>query len=316
MKQLIWISIVCFFLIKPILSRAQETAMPIALAYLTTDLPTDLGDENINRLTTKLVQIIDNYGFISAGTSSGFGLYPRFDILQDSEISGMRKMVAVKAELTLHVKQLSNGVVMGSMVQSINGSGLNRLQAVRNAINSLPSSGKKYEDFLNGVKTKLNLYYAENCKSIISQADSYVRTKAYAQAIGELLKIPVQVPTCHEQAQTKLSSYFKLFQQQYCAELVQAAKSRIAAGDYNSALDVLAVVDPMSPCGAEAKGLFPKIEGKVENQRLERLAWLKKIHTDRIELEKYRIEAFKEIGKAYYTALAQPDHWAHIIIVN
>jgi len=124
-------------------------------------------------------------------------------------------------------------------------------------------------------------------------------------------------PVCARQfgAKAKLREYNLAFQEQYCAELLQAAKARIAAADYDKGLEIIALIDPASPCKREAEAVLSKVENKVSQERERQFSLLQQVYDDKVELERYRIEAMREIGKAYYAALAQPGHWAGQIIV-
>jgi len=296
-------------------AQSSSEAMPIALAYMDAELSAGLEAAPRNRLATKVLRIGDRYGFIAADSGADFGLYPRFDVIESVEMSGMRKMQAVQAEFTLHVKQLNNGLVLGSMSRIVSGSGSSASRALLSAINEIPTSGEDYQRFIRGVRKKLNDYYAENCQLILSKADGHYQVGKYARAVSDLLQVPAEAEQCQRRVKAKLREYYLAFQEQYCAELLQAAKAKIAAADYDKGLEIIALIDPASPCKREAEGVLSKVENKVSQERERQFSLLQQVYADKVELERYRIEAMREIGKAYYAALAQPGHWAGQIIV-
>ena len=297
-------------------SQSPDKAMPIALSYSKLELPADLSSAQSSRITTKVIRITDRYGFIAAGNFSNFAIYPRFDIIDEYQMSGLQKLTAVKAEFTLHVKQLDNGVVLGTVSEVVSGTGTSRGRAITSAINAISTSGNRYEDFILGVKQKLQHYYAENCSVILSRADNHFRVKQYTQAISEVLKIPAEATNCQEDSKTKLSEYYLQFQEQYCAELLQGAKSRIAVGDYNSAMEMISLIDPKSSCAKEVPDLLAKVEGHVTDWRERRFQLLQQVYSNQVELSKYRIDAYQEIAKAYYAARSEPKHWMNVVLVR
>lgn len=306
-------SLFFLFLTISLQGQAGTESMPIALSYMSNELSEELTETHRTRITTKVMRIIDRYGFIAAGAESRFGIFPRFDIIEKYEMQGLRKMQVVKAEFTLHVKQLDNGVVFGSVSKTVSGTSTSKEQSIRNAINEIPVSGKFYQEFLDGVRIKLNQYYSENCAIILSNADKYYQVKEYAQAVSELLKVPAEAGSCQDQVKSKLGQYYQSFQEQHCAELLQVANAKVAAGDYDTALEVISVIDPTSSCGKKVESLLPQIEGKATDRWEQRFELLKRVYTNEVELEKYRIEAIREIGKSYYTSRNQPEHWMYVI---
>ena len=87
---------------------------------------------------------------------------------------------------------------------------------------------------------------------------------------------------------------YKAYANQHCAEIVMQAKAQLALNKYEEGLTLLASVDPASKCFAEAKALANKTESEVDAGR-------RALFNANLSLEKQRINAVRDIARAYYS---------------
>jgi chaperonin cofactor prefoldin len=83
---------------------------------------------------------------------------------------------------------------------------------------------------------------------------------------------------------------YKKYQSILCSQNLTKAKASIAINNYSEALEALEIIDPSSSCYSEVEKLIAQISSKVDRKEKQE-----------VELEKQRIDAIKEIGKAYYS---------------
>ncbi len=298
----------------PVIKTTSGEWAPIALQYDPGELPPQLSSGNLSGIKTRVIRMVDKYGFAATGSNHRFGIVPRLEILEEYTLEGLRKMQAVKIEFTLVVKQLDNGLTFGTFSRILTGNGQNSGRAISSALRKIPTSGRSVEDFIKQVKTKMNSYYEQNCDNLIAQADNLMTTKKYIDALSLLMSIPVEAITCRNKIQSKLNEAYFAFQDQYCQELLQIADAAVAAKDFGKALDVLAVVDPKSSCGARSKEIIARIEAEVDEKYERQYQFFLKAYGDAVDLEKRRINASVEIAKAYYAS--RPDSWVTTLILR
>lgn len=289
---------------------AQETTFALSLINVKTE---SLTEEQVQQLNTKVTQIIDRYGFVAHSSEQSFGIEPSIQLVEENIMEGMQKQTFVTLEFALVAKQVNGGIVLGSIEKIITGGGSNRSTAISNAIRTLSAKDASYQQFIDGIKPKMQRYYAENCETIIAKSDRLLSVGEPAAALVELSKVPMEAAKCSQMMNGKIETAFKAFQQQYCRELMQVAQAHIAANNYGTALSVLAMIDPSSSCGPQSLQLINRAEGQIDAELQRRWDWLRMVHKDRMELERYRYEAMVAIAQAYY---GRADNSINILLVK
>lgn len=279
--------------------QAQSEVPPIALTLYDTEVK-ELSETQSAMAGRKITLLLDRYGYIASQSGHNFGIFPKFNVYDEAVMEGLTNITALKIEFSLVAKQVSNGLVVSSCAQIITGSGTTREAAMTNALSNIPTQGKQYEQFFTALGQKINAYYTQNCESIRSEANALAKRREFAAALNTLGQIPREAGDCFDQVQQQMAGLFAEFQKDRCQRMVQAATAEIAAMRYQSALDILALVDPNSTCRNESLKLIREIGPKVNEQHRERWAFMQKAYSDQIALEKLRIEAYREIAKAYY----------------
>lgn len=300
-NKLFWAAFFVILFTGTLCSQDTTASVPIAFTLYASEMGGELNETQTDMAGRKITLLLDRYSYVASQDAHNFGIFPKFAVYEEAQMEGLSKMLVVKAELSLVAKQVSNGMVVASCAQTVTGSGATREAALTNAISNLPTSGPQYQTFFKSVQQKIVAYYQRNCASIIAEANNTsTQQQQHALALQLLLQVPREAGECYTKAQQQVKPVFLAFQKDRCARMVQAATAESAAMRYQSALSILAVVDPNSPCRAEALALIQTIAPKVEAQYRERWNFMLKAYSDEQELEKLRIEAYKEIAKAYY----------------
>ena len=263
----------------------------------------NINDSGISKLETKLTNFLNKSDVFSYGYSNDFVLYPIIDIAESGVVQGgLENLAVTKVEISFVIKQLSTGKTYGSVTKIFKGSGKNENQAVANSFSQINPTDKVLHDFLAVSKNNIEKYYAENCSKIIQNANNIAKAGDYEQSISLLQSIPDTGNNCFENAQKTSISYYKLYQKKLCSNNIIKAKSEIALNNYENAAYYLEFIDNESECFKEANNLINQISSKItkkENQA--------------IDLETKRINAIKEIGKAYYSNQAKSTNYTVIV---
>lgn len=279
--------LLCFFIQN--ISEAQST--DFTLGIILPDATAEINQVQIQKLETKIAQIINNSNEATVGYFNDFVVYPVVSIDETSVVEGgMQNITVSTIDFTLFVKQISSNLVYNTFSKKLKGSGNNKSQAVTNAFNQIKAGDEIYLQFIKIAKAKIFKYYNDNCKSIIQKANNAVSKQDYEQALGILQSIPSASTLCYNEAQKKAIDVYKKYQTILCAKNMNTAKAEIAVNNFSAALEALQMIDPTSNCGAEVKRLIAQISSKVDKKDQQNL-----------DLEKLRINAIKEIGKAYYS---------------
>jgi hypothetical protein len=295
--------IICllFFSVLNIAKAQTNDVGKIALSVVMPENVDGLDISQLSKLESKIIQITTKAGLSASGFSQNFVIYPKFAIYETNVVEGgMQNITVVTAELSLYIKQISNNMLFASVSKSLKGSGKTKELAITNAISQIPVSDKEFLSFIQSGKQKIIAYYEANCDDIIKKADSQIKMQDFEQAFGLLMSIPEEVASCYDKILNKAIETFKSYQNQLCTELLQQAKARSAAMDYDGALEILAKIDPSSKCYGEQQSLFKSIENKISAEVKKQWDFEMKQYNDAVGLEKQRINAIKEVAVAYY----------------
>lgn len=257
------------------------------------ELTGDLNEAHMQKLESKIIEMVNNSNEVIFGFGNDFVICPKVSVGESGRVEGgMQNIYVTTLELSLSVRQISSNIVYNAFTKKIKGSGNNKETSVSNAISSINPSDNAYTQFIVNSKTKVIAYYKENCNKIMQTAANCEAKKDYEQAISLYQSIPLQAP-CYGEASKKAITVYTKYQNVLCGRYITLAKSEIALKNYPEALVALNIVDPTSSCGPEVKKLIAQISGKTD-----------KAEQREYNLEVMRINAVKEIGKAYFAAAA------------
>lgn len=270
------------------LTEAQTTDFTIGI--IMPDASGEITQSNILKIENKIAQIINNSNEAIIGYSNDFVVYPvvTMDDISVAE-GGMQNITVATIDFSLYVKQVSSNLVYNTISRKLKGSGSNKAQAIANALNQIKANDDAYLQFIKVAKSKILKYYSDNCKSLIQKAENLSSKQEYEQALGILQAIPSNIANCYSEAQNKSIDIYKKYQTVLCTKNVNKAKAEIAVNNYAAALEALEMIDPTSNCASEVKKMIAQISSKVDKK-----------DQQEYDLTKLRINAIKEIGKAYY----------------
>ncbi len=297
-------------------SFAQSTndVGKIALSVIMPENVDGLDVSQLSKLETKISQIVTVSGLAASGYNNNFVIYPQFAVYESNIVEGgMQNITVVTAELSLFIKQVDNNIIFSTISKPLKGSGTNKEIAITNAISKIPTNDPEFKTFIETGKSKIIQYYETKCVDIIKKSDSYVKMQQYDQALGLLMTVPEEVSSCYNQIQDKAIEAYKAYQTQKCAELIQKAKTLLAANDYAGALNILSDIDPSASCFNEAQTIAKTAETKVDAEEKKQWDFQMKQYNDAVSLEKQRVEAIKEIAVSYYKSQPTTVNYNYIV---
>lgn len=286
------------------INKAGSQTPTLTMGIVMPESSKELNQEQIEKLTTKIIQIINSSNEVTVGTTNDIVVYPIISISETSVVEGgLQNLTVTTLEFSLFIKQISTNLVYNSISKKLKGSGNNKDQAVSNALSQIKPSEEIYRQFLLTGKLKILKYYADNCRVIIKTSDNLSAKQEYEQSISLLQSIPIASADCYNEAQKKSIEIYKKYQSVLCSKNITKAKAAIAINDYSTALDALEAIDPTSTCYSEVQKLIAQISSKADKREQQEL-----------DLEKRRITAIKEIGKAYYSNTIRAVRYSILVL--
>ncbi|TKB99605.1 hypothetical protein [Pedobacter cryotolerans] len=250
----------------------------------------NLNEAQIIKLESKLSNLINNSGVVTYGYNNDFVILPIVNIDDVSIVQGgLENLTITTLDLTLNIKQISTNKSFNIISKKIKGSGKTEQLAITNAFSLIKASDKNILDFISKGKENIYKYFNQNCSKIMSKASNLYAIQDFEQAISILQSIPETGKNCYKEAQKNALIYYKGYQSKLCKENISKAKSQIAIKNYENALSYLNMIDVTSTCYSEVERLTNQISYKIDNNNKKEL-----------DLEIRRINAIKEIAKAYY----------------
>ena len=273
------------------------------LGLLLPEPSSNINETGISRLENKMISLVNKSDAFSYGYTNDFVLSPIVDVGESGLVQGgLENLAVTKVEITFLIKQISTGKTYGTISKTYKGSGKNQNSAITNSFSQINPTDKSIHQFLSESKEKIEKYYSENCSKIIQNAINIAKSGDYEQSISLLQSIPDTGNNCFASAQQSSLNYYKLYQKKLCSNNLTKAKSEIALNNFDNAVYYLQFIDNESACYKEAENLINQISSKItkkENQEF--------------DLESKRINAIKEIGKAYYSNQAKTLNYTVIV---
>lgn len=297
MKKIFIILLSFISCILPIFAEhTNEVCITVALPKVTENYNTS----NLEVLGNKMKQIITANGFAS-DSNLILIMYPSIDAGKCNIVEGgMKNIFNININVTFYIKAIGADYIINSTNIALTGSGYSKEEAFNNAFSSISTNSLQLSTFVKEGQSKLFSYFNENRSFIISKAQTLSSLQKYDEALGLLSSCPQNCSAYKNGVKQAIISIYKQYQNKECSQLLNEAKAYYVAKDYQSAIRILSTIDQTSSCKAEGSKLLVEIkkqirlDDKASSERLDR------IYKNETDLEKARINAVREIAKAYY----------------
>ena len=280
----------------------------------------DLPKEAHTMLVTKLNQMVTNYGLADNGLTDRFFLTANVLLTTKDILPTTPSRVSQKADVVLFIGDVIDNKIYGSLSLPVVGVGQNENKAFINAFQKIPTKSKAIEDFMDGTKEKIVLYYQQNGNIIIDNAQFLARSGQYDDALAALLSIP---DFCGDIREASQEAALKVFQMKIDSEGKESLKKAQLIWEANQnedvvpeVLGILQGVHPDSSSSPECDALVLKMknylhskkaqkeraiaEAKSKAEEQEKKEWDFKIrqYEDNLELERQKLKDQTSIEKA------------------
>lgn len=255
--------------------------------------------ESASVLETQLQRLATQSNLNIGWTNARFILTAKLDQIDRYVVDGAPAQIVNVFGVTLYIADIYNQKLFTSTYCELKGVGTNETKSSLNAIRRLNKQNEKIKSFMQNSKQQIIGYYDNNLPNILKEA----KVKASMKNYGEALAMITVIPSCcngYDEAMEEAKKIYVLYRDVYFQTELNKAKalwaSNPTADNSKYVVDILARIDPEAKCYNEAMILLSEIAKTVKTDVDYEV---KKKYEDAVELEKLRIQAIAEIGKAY-----------------
>ena len=296
-------------LVQVLFVTAQQNSDDLGRIVLKTFIPqnNNIPEEAQKSLETKLNQMISNYGMAGSELNPRFVLMAKINIGTKDIVAGPPQMVSQNMDITLFVGDAINNTLFSSVTISVKGVGTNENKAYIDAFKSLNTNDKNIAAFLDKGKKKIVDFYASQCGFIIQDATALAKQKKYEEALYHLSQVPTVCENCYGKVNALMAEIYQQKIDTDCNVKYNQAKILWNAHQKNTdeITTLLSEIDPQASCYSFVLQLSDEIKSKSDTEEKAKLRLALKKYNDNINLEKKRIEAYREIAVEY--ARTQPE---------
>ncbi len=238
---------------------------------------------------------------ITNGYDSALIITPNVNEISKNIVgTSMPVMYALTLEINFYIGNKIDGKLFANKVIVAKGVGNSLTKAYINAFQEIKFNDPEFTNLIDEAKSKIVSYYNQKCNSIIAAATALGNRNQYDQAIYNLISIPEVCTDCYSKSINLATNlYNKKIDFDCKTKLNQATNLWNANQHYDGAVqagEILNTINPNSACFSQVKLFSNNIQKRV--LEVDKREW--NIHYEtQIGLEKDRIQAIKEVGKAY-----------------
>lgn len=288
-----------------ITSNAQVKLDDFGRIILNTYLPENIimPAEAKSLLLTKLSQITSNNGMGGSQANPRFIITANINVGTKDIIAGPPQMIAQNIDITLFVGDAITNTIFSNTTISLKGVGTNENKSLIEAIKTINPKNKEVLAFLEEGKLKIINYYSTQCDFILTDANALARQEKFEAAIYNLSLVPQVCKDCYNKTSEMIANLYQQKINELCKSKLSQAKT-VWAGQQNittaeNVLNILVDINPNASCYKDVVLLTKEINNKLKADEKARLELALKKYNDKIDLEKKRIDAYKEIAVEY-----------------
>ncbi len=302
MKKLISVSI---FTLLSMISYTQVKLDDFGRVILNSHLSEklELTSEVKNNLLTKLEQITSSNGMGGSQINPRFIITANVTIGSKDIIAGPPQMLAQNLELTLFIGDAITNTIFSTISFSLKGVGTNENKAYIDAFKNINPKNKEVVAFLEEGKTKIINYYSTNCDFILKDAQALTKQEKYDEAIYKLSLVPDVCKECYFKCIDTLTTIYQKKIDTDCKIKLNQAKSLwladLSQNGAEKAGAILSTIKPMASCQDDIAYFIKTIDTKLNADEKARWEFKMKQYKDSIELEKTRINSYREVANEY-----------------
>lgn len=310
MKQAITISFVLLLLGMNVSWGQDDDTGRIALNAVVFEQAFELPKAVERQLENKLKQICTKNGMGGQSFDGRFIITAEINVLAKEITATAPPMHAITTETTIYIGDGFEGTLFASASISGKGVGNTEAKAYTMALKQIKPNSDELQALVETGKERIVEYYNSRCDFIMGEVDVLVSSQEYDAAVAKCLGIPEVCKECYMKGVEKAKEAFQKKIDLECKTHMNEAQAVWAASlnpeGAEEAAKILAQINPESSCAKEASAFMDAIYQEIKDrmEELDRREWEMKVkqQEDAVKLEQSRIDAIKEIGKAYASA--------------
>src|SRR5688500_11370283 len=119
-------------------SKAQAPNATLTLGVVVPEPSEEFNQEHIQKLSSKVTQILNNSNEVTVGYTNDIVVYPVISINETGVVEGgLQNITVTSVDFSLFVKQISTNLVYNTFSKKLKGSGNNKAQAISNAFSQI-----------------------------------------------------------------------------------------------------------------------------------------------------------------------------------
>ena len=279
-------------------AQSKPSTANLPLSVIVEDLPQPFPTNAKVQLVGKINQMLTANGLASFDAFSGFFITANANPVERYVVSGAPVQIAQTLEVTFYIADYHRQTVFASYSVTAKGVGETEAKSYLNAFKRVNIAGPEAKQFIETGKAKIVDYYDTEAENIFAKARQLAAQHNYEAALFELCSFPTVCQSYTKSIEVGnevYQHYVDYTAQQY---LQKAKAAWMAEQNSNGAAvagEYLSQILPEASCYGEAVDLYNEIKAKV----LDDWKFEMKKYQDGVDLEKERINAWKEVGVAY-----------------
>ena len=250
------------------------------------------------QLENKLNRLLTQNGIASMDYLGQFFITVRQVPLTKDVLATAPIQIATTMEFTFYIADYYNQIVFSTASVTAKGVGQTEPKCYMDAIKHINLNSKELQKFVQEGKAKIIDYYNQQADNMMLRARSLAKQKNFEQALFLMQSIPSE---CDKYAQAVAlgDEIYQMYIDHLCDQNLALARNAWAAEQNSSgaaaAGEYLAQIYPEAKCYGDAMALYQEIKGKV----LDDWKFQMKQYQDGVDLERARIDAWRQVGVAY-----------------
>ena len=297
MKKLAILLCSAFFAVG-LFAQSQPSTANLPLSIIVEDLPQPFPINAKVQLINKINQMLTANGLASFDAFSGFFISANANPIEKNIISGAPVQISQTLEVTFYIADYFRQNVFATYSVTAKGVGENETKSYLNAFKRVNIASPEAKQFIETGKEKIVNYYDTEAENIFAKARQLAAKHDYEAALFELCSFPTvckAYPKSIEIGNEVYKHYVDYVAQQCLQQAKSAWMAEQNANGAAAAGEWLAQILPEASCYDEGVELYKEIKAKI----LDDWKFEMKKYQDGVDLEKERINAWKQVGIAY-----------------
>ncbi len=274
--------------------KGQNLALSVSVDNLVEPFPTNAKVQVENKLNALLTQ----NGILTQDPLNRFVLTVVAIPQQTEVMPTAPAQVAQIIDFTLYIVDAVDKRIYATTTFTAKGLGTDRTRCYQDAVKHINLQSNELKRFIADGKTKIVDWYDTQATRLFMEAKAAAEVHRYEKALSIVCAFPVDSKYYNE-ALSLIKTYWREYTNYRCDQLLAESRAIWAATQNQEAARAIALkiseIEPDAQCRPEVDKLITDIRSRVrEDVELEF-----RQYTDKVDLEKQRIDAAREVGVAF-----------------